>query len=144
VIRCLPVLLACLLPLHAQSWDALHGLKPGEPVRIVDNSGQERRGSFSTLSPESLTVQTGAGMQSIQRTSIRQIKVRSSSRRIRNLLIGVGIGVATGVAVDQTLGAALRNETGDSKRPLMYLAPIGLFGAIGGAFPAYRTVYRAR
>jgi len=144
VIHRLLLVLACLLPLHAQSWDALHGLKPGEPVRILDNGGQEHRGSFSALSTESLTIQSGAGTQSIERARIRQVKVRSSSRRIRNLLIGVGIGAAIGVTADQTLGALLRNETGDSKRPLMYLAPIGLFGAIGGAFPAYRTVYRAR
>jgi hypothetical protein len=110
----------------------------------VDTTGQEHRGSFAAVAEDSLTIRMDAGERSFEKTKVRMVKVRSSQRRIRNLLIGVGIGVATGVAVDQSLGAALRNETGDSKRPVMYLAPIGLFGGIGAAIPAYRTVYRAR
>jgi hypothetical protein len=72
------------------------------------------------------------------------VKVRSTSRRVRNLLIGAGIGLAIGITADQTLGTYLRNESGDSQRPLMYAAPIALFGGIAGAFPAYRVVYSAR
>ena len=138
------LLLACLLPLHAQSWDSLSGLKSGDAVRVIDAGGQEHKGSFSAVSSESLTIRSGAGTQSIERAKVRQVKMRSTSKRIRNLLIGVGIGVGVGIAVDQSLGRALRNEGNDNQRALMYVGPIGLFGGIGGAFPAYRTVYRSR
>jgi len=33
-------LMICGLPLHAQSWDAVRGLKPGDRVNVLDNSGQ--------------------------------------------------------------------------------------------------------
>jgi hypothetical protein len=144
VIRYLLAFVACVVPLWAQPWDTLRGLKTGESVRVTDTAGQQYRGSFSAVSGDSLTIRTGDGEHSLEMAKVRLVKVRSTSRRIRNLLIGIGIGVATGVAVDQTLGAYMRNETGDSGRPLMYLAPIGLFGGIGGAIPAYRTVYRVR
>jgi hypothetical protein len=143
VIRCL-LFFAFLVPAWAQAWNSISELRPGDSLRVVDSAGKEHRGAFSAASADSLTIQTRQGADSIEKAKVRQVLVRSSSRRIRNLLIGVGIGVATGVAIDQTLGTALRNETGDSKRPLMYLAPIGLFGAIGGAVPAYRTIYRVR
>jgi hypothetical protein len=142
--RFLPALLACVATLSAQSWDSLQSLRPGDAVRIVDTGGKEFSGSFAAATAESLTIQSQGSARLLAKTAIRLVKVRSTSRRLRNLLIGVSVGVVTGVAVDQTLGAALRNETGDSKRPLMYLAPIALFGGIGGAIPAYRTVYRAR
>jgi hypothetical protein len=144
VIRSVLIFLACAAPLWAQSWDTLRGLKPGESIRVVDDGGHELRGAFAAATADSLTLRSGGGEHAIEKSKIRVVKVRSSSRRLRNLLIGVGVGVATGAVVDQTLGAALRNETGDSKRPLTYVAPIALFGGIAGALPAYRTVYRAR
>jgi hypothetical protein len=144
VIRYFLALAALAAPLWAQSWDSLHGLRSGDAVRVAETGGQEHHGSFTAVSADALTIRTSDGPHNIERTKIREVKVRSSGRRIRNLLIGAGIGLATGIAADQTLGAALRNETGDSKRPIMYLAPIALFGGIGAAIPAYRTVYRLR
>ena len=73
------------------------------------------------------------------------MEVRCNARRTRNLLIGLGIGVAVGVTADQTVGAYVRNESNESAgaRAITYLAPIALFGAIG-ALPAYRTIYKVR
>jgi hypothetical protein len=144
VIRCFLTIIACVVPLCAQSWDTLQVLKPGDAVRVVDIGGQEVKGSFSAATPDSLTIQSHGSAQSIEKAKIRLVKVRSSGRRLRNLLIGAGIGVAIGVTADQTIGALLRNENGESNRPLMYIAPVALFGGIGAAIPAYRTIYRAR
>jgi hypothetical protein len=80
----------------------------------------------------------------IERNKVRRVQVRSGARRVRNLVIGAAIGLAVGVTVDQTVGAYLRNETGDSGRGITYAAPIVVFGGIGAALPGYRTVYRMR
>jgi len=61
------------------------------------------------------------------------------------VLIGAGIGAALGITIDQTFGVYLRNETGETPgaRAITYIAPIGIFAAIGAALPNYRTIYRA-
>lgn len=133
------------LSLSAQSWDGLRGLKPGVRVNVLDAAGQEHKGTFTAVSDDAISLETGQGQVSIERLRVRRIQVRSNSRRTRNIFLGVAIGVAVGVTVDQTVGAYLRNESGESggARAVSYVAPIALFGGLG-AIPAYRTVYRAR
>jgi hypothetical protein len=123
----------------------LTGLKPGVRVNVLDSSGEEHRGTFTAVSDAAISLETGKGQISIERPRVRRIQVRSNSRRTRNVLLGVAIGVTVGVIVDQTAGAYLRNESGESSgaRAVSYIAPIALFGGLG-AIPAYRTVYRAR
>ena len=138
------MVLLCGLPLGAQSWEALSGLKPGDRVRVRVTGGQDVKGAFVSASGDTISVETGKGKTAIERASVEGVQTRSGARRMRNLLIGVGIGVAVGITVDQTLGVRLRNEGDASGRAVTYAAPIGIFGAIGALLPAYRTVYRAR
>jgi hypothetical protein len=144
--RVLLALLTCAIPLPAQSWDALSSLKPGETVKILDSARREQKGSFRTVSADAISIATGTREVAIERTRVRRVQVKSSSRRGRNVLIGVAVGLAVGLVADQTIGAYLRNESGESSgtRALTYIAPIGLFGGIGAAAAGYRTVYRAR
>ncbi len=138
-------LLACGVPVRAQSWDALRELRPGDQVKILDAAGNENKGAFAAFANDSVSVRSGRGsVVAVERARVHRVQVRSRSRRVRNALIGAAIGVAVGVAVDQTLGAYLRNETGESGRAVTYIAPIALFGAVAAAMPAYRTIYRAR
>jgi hypothetical protein len=132
--------------LFAASWDDLRILKEGDRVLVEQTQGTTVKGSFRALAPDTITVATGRGETVVDRARVRQVNVRSGSRRIRNAVIGAGIGVAIGVLFDQTGGAYLRNETGQSSgaRVASYLAPISVSAAIGGAFPAYRTIYRVR
>lgn len=139
-------LACCGLPLPAQSWDALHALGPRDKVRVLDTDHRELKGEFRSVSEHGISVESGKGVAEIERGRVRRVQVRSSSRRVRNILIGVGIGVAVGVAVDQSAGHYFRNETGESgaARAATYAVPIALFAGIGAAMPIYRTIYRAR
>jgi len=144
--RVILVLLACGLPLCGQSWETLRGLKPGERVKVQDSAGQEYSGTLRTVSADAISVETGKGEVAIEKAKVRTVKVRSSGRRVRNLVIGAAIGVAIGVTVDNTLGTYMRNEAGEEAgtRAATYIAPIAVFGGIGAALPGYRTIYRAR
>jgi hypothetical protein len=128
-----------------QSWESLHELKPGDPIVVIDTAGNDHKGQFQSYTGVTLRLNTGKGDQAIERTRVSRVQVRTSSRRVRNLLIGAGIGVAIGFTIDRTLGAYFRNEAGESAgaRALTYVAPIGTFSAIGAALPGYRTIYRA-
>jgi hypothetical protein len=137
------MVLGCV-PVSAQSWESLSSLQ-GQHVKVVDRSGEERRGVCESVGADAIAIQTGKGqVVSIEKAKVRLVQVKSGTRRVRNIAIGAAIGLAVGVMVDQTLGTYLRNEVGDTGRPAMYLAPIGLFGGIGAALSPYRTVYRVR
>jgi hypothetical protein len=144
--RILMAFLCCAIPLAAQSWDALSSLKPGESIKVLDTAGHEQKGSFRAVSAAAISIATGKSEVAVERARVRRVQVKSSSRRARNVLIGVAIGVAAGLVADQTLGVYLRNEVSESggARALTYIAPIGLFGGIGAAGSSYRTVYRTR
>ena len=144
--RILLLLLLPVLQLAAQSWEALSPLRPGDKIRVLEIAGTEHKGTFSSFTGQAITLRTDRGEVSVERSRVRRIQVRSSSRRIRNLAIGAASGVAAGVAIDQSLGVYLRNEGAEDAgaRAATYIAPIALFGGIAAAFPAYRTVYRVR
>ena len=92
-----------------------------------------------------MSISADNGEAMVERTRVKRVKLRSGSRRVRNTIIGAGIGFAVGLTIDQTLGTYFRNESseGTGARVLTYLAPAGIFAVIGAAFPAYRTIYRA-
>ena len=138
--------LFCPMPLAAQSWDDLRGLKPGDTVKVQDTSGKEQKGALRAVSANAISIAAGKSEVSIERLRVRRIQVKSAARRWRNVAIGVGIGVAVGLIADQTLGAYIRNESSQSSgaRVLTYVAPIGLCAGIAAATSGYRTVYRAR
>ena len=127
-----------------QSWDSVRSLRSGEQIRIVDTDGTEHKGTVASVSADAISLTAHDHEESIERARVRKVKVRSGSRRLRNTLIGVGVGLAVGLVVDATIGAYLRNEGGEPTRPLNYVVPIGVFGGLTAAMPGYRTVYRVR
>jgi hypothetical protein len=129
----------------AQSWEAVRGLRAGDSLRVLDAAGKERKGVFVSASPESLSMRTSAGETAFDRAQVRRVRIRSGRKRLRNVLIGAGIGLVAGVIVDQTLGLRFRNESSQDNglRALTYVAPIAIFGGVGAATGSYRTIYRA-
>src|ERR1051325_8491367 len=99
--RLILVLLVFVFSLSAQSWDALNGLKPGDRISILEMAGKEHKGDFTAVSAEAISLKTSKGEVAVERARVRRVEVRSSSRRLRNTLIGVAIGVTLGVVVDQ-------------------------------------------
>ena len=121
-------------------------MKPGDTVIIVDTHGQEHRGRLADVTAESVSVAERKGTVAVTRADVRRVKVRSGSRRARNIVIGAAVGLAAGAVADQTLGTYFRNESGESSgaRVASYAIPIAVFGGIGAALPGYRTVYRVK
>ncbi len=125
-----------------RTWENLSHLTPGAPIEVF-TSDRAEKGEFVSSSTESLTVRTIRGEQKVLRPEVLRVVSRAQSRRMRNALIGVGVGAAIGLAVDQSLGRFLRNESNPSAaRPLIWTLPIALCGGIGAAFPSYPVIYR--
>lgn len=135
----------CSLTLCGGSWDDLRQIGAGSVVSVQDTAGRDYRGKFTAVTPAAISLATDSGPAGIERTRVRRVKVRVPSRRARNIAIGVGIGFAVGLVVDQTLGTYFRNESNqtDAARAITYVAPIGIFGALGAAIAPWRTAYRS-
>jgi hypothetical protein len=122
--------------------EPLGQLNSGAPIEVVTSERTEK-GEFVSSSTESLTIHTRRGEQRFLRSEVVRVVSRTQSRRTRNVLLGVGVGAAISLVVDQTLGTYLRNESNPaSGRPLIWTLPIALCGGIGAAFPSYPAIYR--
>jgi len=125
----------------SKTWESLGKLNPGAPIEVVTSDRLEK-GEFVSSSTESLIIHTLRGDQRFLRQEVVRIVSRGQSRRVRAILIGVGVGAAIGLVTDQTLGRYLRNESNPSSaRPLIWTLPIAVCGGIGAAFPGYPVIY---
>jgi hypothetical protein len=124
------------------NWENLGQLRSGAPVEVF-TSDRAEKGEFVSSSTESLTIRTIRGEQRFLRPEVLRVVSRAQSRRMRNALIGAGVGVAIALAVDQSVGRFLRNESNPSSaRPLIWTLPIALCSGVGAAFPSYPVIYR--
>jgi hypothetical protein len=135
----------CAFTLSAQSWDRVRALDASARVKVREISGPQHKGNIASVTPEAISIATPQGTVSVEKAKVARVEVYGKNRRLRNIAIGAGIGLGIAIAIDQTLGVALRNEGsgGGAGRAVTYIAPIGLFSAIGAAISPYKTIYRA-
>jgi hypothetical protein len=125
-----------------KTWESLNQLHPGEPIEII-RGDRAVKGDFVSSSTESLTIRTPVGEQRFLRPDVARVISRARSHRLRNALIGAGVGVAISIVTDQTVGTYLRNESNpDAARPVIWTVPIAAGAAIGAAIPSHPTIYR--
>jgi hypothetical protein len=125
----------------SKTWESLGQLQAGAPIEVVTSDHAEK-GAFVASSTESLTIKTRGGEHKFLRPEVVRV-VSRHSRRVRNLLIGAGVGAAIGLVTDATLGTYLRNESNPANaRALIWTLPIAVGGGIGAAIPSYPVIYR--
>jgi hypothetical protein len=61
-------------------------------------------GTLESVTDSELVLRQGAGPQSLPRSRIISVSVRNSSHRLRNALIGLGVGLVTGAAMALAVG----------------------------------------
>ena len=124
-----------------KTWAAVGRLTPGTPVEVVTSSGPEM-GQVVSSSTEDLTIRTNGREHKFARSEILRVTSRARSKRLRNMLIGAGIGVGVSLLADRTIGTYLRNESSSNGRPFIWTIPIAAGAGIGAAFPGYPVIYR--
>src|SRR4051812_22698258 len=98
---------------ETEKWDIVRSLPAGQEIRI-ETADRKLRGSLLTVSQSQLSLNTNSNQVSIPRADVMRVFVRGKSHRLRNTLIGTGVGVAVGIAITSTLGALIANESGES------------------------------
>lgn len=124
---------------HSKGWESLAGLHAGDTVEVATQSGATV-GEFVSSSTATLTIHNSQGDQQFSRADVVRVVSRARSRRMRNLLIGAGIGLGISIVTDATLGTYLRNESNpDMARPLIWTLPIAAGAALGALMPGYQV-----
>jgi hypothetical protein len=140
--------LPALSPLWAVSseWDNLTILKPGQLIRVEPNDSISYEGTFQALDDEGITLRQPAGEQTFARKDILRVYFRSKNHRLRNTVIGAGIGAALAALAVKVNNSPWFGNTG--MRDIGWVWPVGLgiFGGIGAAIPTggWHEVYHAR
>src|ERR1700678_1982978 len=89
-------ILACLLAMPSvvsAQWGNLDTLQAGQKIQVVQTSKKDS-GTFLSVSDKEISLQGKSGAQTIQRQNVRSVKLMENRHRLRNTLIGSGIGAA--------------------------------------------------
>jgi len=141
------VLMASLAQVFAApvrgSWDEVRILEKGEQIRITSKDNETTTGTFRRLDTESLLFTTGDTERTLPKAEVQRVEVKAHGR-MKNALIGAGIGLGLGIALDQTGGAHARNETGQTAaaRAALIGLPVGIAGGLSALIPSYKTAYQ--
>ncbi len=94
-----------LLPVLAiADWDSVQALAPGTQVRVVAANAQGVNGTLESVTGTTLLLLSDAGRQPFEMTQIASIAVKKPGHRQRNILIGLGVGLAAGAAIGVAAG----------------------------------------
>jgi len=141
------------------SWANLTALQAGQKIRVVDMNSKKHSGTFVDVSDTAISYQDKASEQTIQKQDVRSVKVMENKHRVRNTLVGMGLGGAVGAGVGAGIGAATFHSCSSQS---FCIQPVGkggqtgigaAFGFAGGAVvgavvgalsPSHSTIYRVK
>ena len=123
-------------------WRNLGNLKPGQRIGVIQASGKRIEGALASVSDFAISVRTDQLMV-LPKDSVTRVYRRPRISRGWRALIGAGIGLAGGVALNSTIGQYLRNESHDTSPAVWIVAGAVAGAALGGASGGGdHTVYR--
>lgn len=128
------------------SWENLRHLRTGERVEILDTNLKSHNGQFRTYTEAGISLREGGREITVPRAEVASVKRRGESHRRRNVLLGVAIGAAGGLAFGAIRGKTY-HEAGETPVFISVWTPVGagLGALVGASLPARSevTVYRA-
>lgn len=122
----------------------------GTVVEARTTGNQRVRGQFKSVDEDALVVVAASGDQRLAHATISRVSVKKPGHKLRNTLIGFGVGAAGGLTLGAVADARCTGNCIEGNRPLgkEVGAPLGaLIGAIIGVIVptgGWREVYRAR
>lgn len=144
------VLAALLLlqVLHASDagwsdWANMSRIPANQRVEIIDTKLRRTRGEFLRSSPEELRISTPAGVAVFPKAEVFRVSLLGKSKRRRNVLVGMAIGAAAGLATGAAIDSSFSEADEHVAKMLFVPIGIGAGAGVGAAAPAFETIYRA-
>ena len=132
-----------------RSWQNLSRLAPGQAIEVVNTKGESVKGTFASVSEESIGLTGKSRNVAIPRAEVSRVRLRKGSKHI---LIGAVIGGGAGAGIGAAAGEGLAQASGGDFRNLKpgiiaAACAVGvLVGVLVGSLIGNRhtTVYRAK
>jgi len=130
-------------------WGALRQLNAGQKVQIVQITLESQTAIFQRLSDEAIFFRVDQQERSVTRQNLLRLTVIDRSKRRRNIVLGLVIGTAAGLAGGgAVVSAAGLFDEGTGSKPGLVIFGFGAGGAVAGyamgASSGTRTIYRKR
>jgi hypothetical protein len=154
-IRILCAVILCSASVFGQSardWASLGhtpAIAAGTEIEARTTRNQRVRGQFKSVDEDALVIGAANGEQRLARATVARVSAKKPGHRLRNTLIGFGVGAAAGLTLGAVADARCTGNCVEGNRPLgkEVGAPLGaLIGAIIGVIVptgGWREVYRA-
>jgi hypothetical protein len=133
----LVLFLATAAPVIADWSDVMH-LAPGDKVEIRTNDGVMVRADFVSSTTDSIAVKD----KTVQRSSIRDVKVYDPGRRIRRGVLWTIIGAAAGGGAGFAACPGCANEGHGAKYVGPGVAAGAAIGALGFLTSPWKPIYK--
>jgi hypothetical protein len=121
----------------------LSTIPAGQKIQLVNMNSKKVSGTFMSASDAAISLREQSGAETIQKQDVRSVALMKHANRLRNTLIGAGVGAAASVGIvagtwenrgflgGKRVGAAVGAAFG------------GLDGAVVGAlWPDHKPIYR--
>jgi hypothetical protein len=130
-------------------WDNVKRIAKDTEIRVSlfgsnGSDGKSYRGQLQSATDDSLMMVAASSQETLARAQIKKVSTKKKGHRLRNTLIGAGVGVAAGAVI----GVASNQDEGFLAIATEVLTPVGavLGAAIGAAIPTggWHDVYRVK
>jgi hypothetical protein len=138
------LLLLAAAAAFAGDWDSVPKAAAGRRIEVVERDGTRTKGDFVSLTQDALVIDERAGMRSLPRAGIRQVRVFDSGRRVRKGLLWMLVGGAVGAAAGGAICPSCPNEGDGSRFTGPGLAIGAGIGALGFLSSPYQTIYKSK
>jgi hypothetical protein len=81
------------------NWANVKSVPVGGEIRVSLEGGKSYRGQLQSLTDEALIIVAASSQETLARAQIRKIATKGDSHRLRNTLIGFGVGAGAGLAI---------------------------------------------
>ena len=127
------------------SWDNLNRLQAGQKIEVVQMDMKSLKGRFLGFTDEMISLRVKKDEVAVHREEVVRVSLRQKPKRLRNILIGAGVGAGAVMGIGLGVVAAMggSDDPGVVMNPAMALGA-GLGGALGAATPSYETIYRVK
>lgn len=129
---------------NQSAWDKLKQLSAGQQIQVVQNGAKSTTGSFHSVTDDAIVVDAASGEETINRQSVQRVSAKSKNHRLRNALVGFGVGAGAGLAVGAGVDCSTCWFPNLGKE---VLTPLGALagGVVGAVIPTggWHEIYRA-